>query len=46
MLLPELATLRSAARRAMDEETVDRLWAAGRAMSADEAIAYAIGEQQ
>jgi predicted ATPase/class 3 adenylate cyclase len=46
MLLPELATLRSAARQAMDEESVDRLWAAGRAMSADEAIAYAIGEQQ
>jgi predicted ATPase/class 3 adenylate cyclase len=44
MLLPELETVRVAARSVMDDEMVDELWTAGRAMSADQAIAYAIGE--
>jgi tetratricopeptide (TPR) repeat protein len=44
MLLPELGSVKTAARQALDDDAIERLWAAGRAMSSDEAIAYAVGD--
>jgi hypothetical protein len=46
MLLPELGTVKTAARPGVNDEIIERLWAAGRAMSADDAIAFAIGERR
>ncbi|HJP64670.1 MAG TPA: tetratricopeptide repeat protein, partial [Actinomycetota bacterium] len=44
ILLPDPAEVRSNARASLDEETIERLWSEGAAMSQDEAIAYALGE--
>jgi predicted ATPase/class 3 adenylate cyclase len=43
MFVPDPPVYREWARARLDEETIERLWAEGRAMSLDEAIAYATG---
>jgi tetratricopeptide (TPR) repeat protein len=43
MFVPDPSVYREWARAKLDEETIERLWSEGRAMSLDEAIAYATG---
>ena len=43
MFGPDPSDHREQARARLDEETIERLWAEGRAMSLDDAIAYATG---
>jgi hypothetical protein len=44
MFVPDPSVYREWARSKLDDETVDRLWSEGRAMTLDEAIGIAKGE--
>jgi predicted ATPase/class 3 adenylate cyclase len=44
LMAPDFSEFRAAAAETLDEEAIDRMWAEGRAMAAEEAISLALGE--
>jgi predicted ATPase len=45
MLLPEIESIRTAARSTLDDQTIERLWDEGGRMTVNQAIAFALEEE-